>query len=223
MKEQRAAILLGATGLVGGYVLQHLLAEERYQRVKVFLRKKMDATHPKLEQHVINFDDPQSWSALVNGNDVFCCLGTTIRRAGTQEAFRKVDLEYPLSFGKAAIANGVEQYLLISSIGADAKSTNFYLRTKGEVEQLLRDLGFSSLVVLRPSMLLGPRSEFRLGELAGKFFMRLFFFLFIGTLKKYRAIHATAVAAAMVKLALGNNKGFKIVQSDEIQRIADEV
>jgi uncharacterized protein YbjT (DUF2867 family) len=222
MKEQRTAILIGATGLIGSYVLQNLLAEERYQRVKVFGRKKMDVSHPKLEQHIIDFDNPQSWSALINGDDVFCCLGTTIRTAGSQEAFRKVDLEYPLSFGKAAAANGVSQYLLISSLGADDKSSNFYLRTKGEIEHLLQELKFSSFIALRPSMLLGPRKEFRAGELVGKFFMRVFFFLFLGTLKKYRAIHAATVAKAMVRLALSGSTGYRVFQSDEIQRLADE-
>jgi uncharacterized protein YbjT (DUF2867 family) len=213
---QRTAILIGATGLIGGFVLQHLLADHNYSRVKVFLRKKMDVTHGKLEQHIIDFNDPASYSALVNGDDLFCCLGTTIRTAGSQDAFRKVDFQYPLDFGKAAIANGVGQYLLVSSLGADAKSSNFYLRTKGEIEHALRDLRFPSFLVFRPSMLLGPRQQFRAGELVGKFLMKTFFFIFLGTLKKYRAIHAQTVAKAMVKCALEKSSGFRTFESDEI-------
>ena len=221
MKDQRTAILLGATGLIGGYVLQNLLAEERYVRVKAFVRKKMDIEHARLEQHIIDFDQPQTWRSLVNGDDLFCCLGTTIRNAGSQDAFTKVDHDYPLEFAKAAVANGVGKFLLISSLGADAASSNFYLRTKGLVEQHIQELKFPSFIVLRPSMLLGPRKEFRAGELVGKFFMQVFFFLFLGTLKKYRAIHAAAVAKAMVMLGLEKSSGLRVIASDEIQRIAD--
>lgn len=220
MKDSRTAILIGATGLIGGFVLQQLLADERYRNVKVLVRKRMSLTHRKMEQHIISFDHPEEYKALVKGDDLFCCLGTTIRIAGSKEAFHKVDFTYPVTFGKIAAANGVKQYLVVSSVGANARSSNFYLRVKGEVEEALQEFRFHSLVILRPSMLLGPRKEFRLGELIGRFFMQLFFFFFIGTLRKYRAIQAQTVAKGMVNLAVKDLEGVHVFESDAIEREA---
>ena len=220
MKESKTAILIGATGLIGSFVLHLLLAEERYSKVKIFVRKKMNVTHSKLEQHVIDFDKPETYEELVKGDDLFCCLGTTMRTAGSKDAFYKVDFTYPVEFGKIAVKNGVKQYLLISSIGANARSSN-YLKVKGEVEEALEKLNFDSLIILRPSMLLGPRKEFRFGEMIGKLIMTVFFFLFIGTLKKYRGIKAENVAKAMVSIAGRNMKSVHVFESDAIQREAD--
>jgi uncharacterized protein YbjT (DUF2867 family) len=221
MSETRMAVLIGATGLIGSFVLQLLLAEKRYSRVKIFVRKPMDLTHSKLEQYIIDFDQPGTYRDLVKGDDLFCCLGTTMRTAGSKEAFYKVDHTYPVAFGKLGYENGIKQYLLVSSLGANSRSSNFYLKVKGETEDELQKTGFRSLIILRPSMLLGPRKEFRLGELIGKFFMQMFFFLFIGTLKKYRAIQAQDVAKAMVRLAGKKSEGVRVFESDAIVREAE--
>lgn len=220
MKDNRTALLIGATGLIGKFVLQQLLADEHYRKVKIFVRRPMDITHRKLEQHIINFDNPEEYKDIVKGDDLFCCLGTTMRIAGSRDAFQKVDYTYPVTFGKIAAANGIRQFLLISSLGANPMSSNFYLRVKGGVEEALQKFNFHALIILRPSMLLGPRKEFRLGELIGKFLMQLFFFLFIGTLRKYRPIHAQTVAKGMVNLALKDLDGVNVFESDAIAREA---
>jgi uncharacterized protein YbjT (DUF2867 family) len=143
-----------------------------------------------------------------------------LKKAGSQEAFAKVDLEYPLSIAKIAKENGAKHFLLMSSLGANAASGNFYLKTKGTLENNLRDLHFDSLSIFRPSILLGPRNEFRLGEKIGIFFMRLFSFLLLGSLKKYRPIHVKQVAHAMAKAGQdGEKKGMRVWESDGIKNI----
>lgn len=218
MSSTRTALVIGSTGLIGGFAVAGLLASSRYSHVKVFVRRRLDIEHHKLEQHLVDFDKPEDYAHLVKGDDLFCCIGTTMKNAGSKEAFYKVDHTYAVSFAKMAARNGVSQLLLISSLGAASRSSNFYLKVKGEVEDAVKELGFSSLVIFRPSMLLGPRREFRLGEMIGKIFMRAFFIFFIGTLRKYRAIHAETVALAMVQVALSGNKGVMVLESDEIER-----
>jgi uncharacterized protein YbjT (DUF2867 family) len=215
----KTAIVLGSTGLIGGYVLALLLNDNAFDKVKVFVRKPLSINHPKLEQHIINFNDSGSFEKLVTGDVIFCCLGTTIKTAGSQDAFKKVDYEYPLEFAKAGKQNGVNQYLIISSIGATTDTSNFYLKTKGEIETAIKNLNFDSFVILRPSMLLGDRKEIRFGEIIGKVVMQAISFLFIGSLKKYKAIQATTVAQAMVKQSKTAPKGVIVLLSDKIQTI----
>lgn len=210
MTNNRTAILLGAGGLTGGYCLQYLLGSDSYDRVKIIVRKSLNIQHPKLETIIVNFDKPETYTDHLSGSDIFCCLGTTIRKAGSQEAFKKVDHDYPLQLAKIARQNGVNQFILMSSLGANAGSSNFYMKTKGELELALEKLEFNSLIIVRPSMLLGSRKEFRLGELIGQFFMLLFYPLFLGTFKKYRPIHAKKVAQKMVQLSLQNLHGTRI-------------
>lgn len=213
------AIVLGASGLVGNEVLQTLLNNADFNLIKIFIRKPLSIEHPKLEQHIINFDVIKNYSGSITGDVVFCCLGTTIKTAGSKEAFRKVDYAYPLAFANIAKQNEVKKFILISSLGADKNSSNFYLRVKGEVEEALKQLEFKSLITLRPSMLLGDRKEFRLGESIGKVMIKGLGFLFIGGLKKYKAIEAAVVAKAMVKLSQSELPGFNIFESDRLQEI----
>lgn len=131
-ENNKTAILLGASGLVGGFLLDMLLDCGTYNHVLIFVRKPLGKEHPILTEYVIDFDDPQSYKDLVKGDDLFCCLGTTIKKAGSQAAFRKVDYEYPITFAEIAKENGIKQYLIITAIGANAQSSVFYTRTKGE-------------------------------------------------------------------------------------------
>ena len=216
---KKTALLLGSTGLIGGHVLELLLADEAFEKVVSFARKPLPIKHPKLEQRVVDFDNPQSYEQFVKGDVIFCCLGTTIKTAGSQAAFKKVDYEYPLEFAKAAKQNGVSHYLIISSIGATTNTSNFYLKTKGEIESELTKLNFQSLTILRPSMLLGNRKEFRMGEAIGKVVMTLLSFLFVGPLKKYKAIHAKVVANAMLIAFKEAGWGVNILSSDKIQKM----
>ncbi|MCE9540736.1 MAG: NAD(P)H-binding protein [Bacteroidetes bacterium] len=239
----RTAIILGASGLVGTEVVKQLLADKgvskgdtqssstsefnapkgldsSFEKIKIFVRKPIAITHPNLQQIITDFDTIENYSDSIKGDVVFCCMGTTIATAGSKDAFIKVDYIYPLEFAKIAKKNGVENFILISSIGADKTASNFYLKVKGDIELALEKLKFESLIIVRPSMLLGDRKESRFAESAGKVFMKLFSFAFIGQLKKYRAIEASAVAKAMIHLTKIKIKGSKIFQSDELQQIA---
>lgn len=182
----KTAIIIGASGLVGNELLHLLLADNHFEKVKIFVRKPLAINHPKLEQHAIDFDLIYKSTNLVKGDIVFCCLGTTIKTAGSKEEFKKVDYAYPFAFAKIAKQNGIEKFLIISSLGADKSASNFYLKVKGDIENALEQLKFKSLVILRPSMLLGNRTEFRLGETIGKVVMKAISFLFVGNLKNVK-------------------------------------
>jgi len=208
----KTALLAGATGLVGGHLLEQLLDDPRYGTVVALVRRPLERQHPKLRQEIIDFDQPDP--AQITGDDLFCALGTTLRKAGSQEAQYRIDCTYPYTIGKVAKANGVRQYLLVSSLGADAQSSNFYLKTKGDLEEKLRALDFETFVSARPSILLGARSEFRFGERIGIVLAQALAFLIP---KKYRGIHASAVATALIHLANTGLKGTNIVESNQLQ------
>jgi len=218
----KTALIIGSTGLIGAQLLELLLESTVYEKVIVFVKRDSGIQHPKLTQHIIAFDKPKSYKELVIGDDFFCTIGTTIKNAKSQDAFRKVDFEYPKAFATIALQNDVKQFFLISSLDALSSSTNFYLKTKGEIEDFLKNCSFESTIILRPSLLLGKRKEFRLGEIIGAFFMKTFSFLFIGNLKKYKAIESKDVAKAMFNIAQQNYKGFHIIESDSIQEIANK-
>ena len=217
----KTALVIGSSGLIGSHLLNLLLESSHYDKVVTFVKRDTGIKHPKLTQHIIDFDKPETYKELVVGDDLFCTIGTTIKKAGSQNAFRKVDFEYPSKFAAFALLNKVKHYLIISSLGADAKSGNFYLKTKGEIQDFLKDCNFESVSVLQPSLLLGNRTEFRLGEKVGAFFMKTLSFLFFGNLKKYKPIEGKTVAKALLKIAQTNNKGFKIYESDVIQEIGN--
>ena len=218
----KTAIIIGSTGLIGSYLLNLILDSNDYQNVITFVKRDTGIKHKKLTQHIIDFDKPETYKELVVGDDLFCTIGTTIKKAGSKEAFRKVDFEYPKQFATFALQNKVKQFLIISSLGADANSGPFYLKTKGEIQDFLKKSNFESIAVLQPSLLLGNRTEFRLGEKIGAFFMKTLSFLFFGNLKKYKAIQSEAVAKAMLVIAQKNNSGFKIYESDVIQEMANK-
>ena len=144
----KTAILFGGSGLVGGFCLELLLESPIYAKVLSFGRKKLNKEHEKLEQIEIDFEKLSQYQKLIQGNDLFCALGTTIKKAGSQEAFRKVDLEYPAEIAKIAVKNGVSQFILVSSAGADSKSNNFYTKVKGELEDIIRELPFWGIHIL---------------------------------------------------------------------------
>ena len=212
----KTAIIIGATGLTGQALLSQLLQDDYFNHVIVFVRKKIDITHSKLTQQCIDFNVLDSYKDLIKGDVVFCCMGTTIKTAGSQEAFKKVDFIYPTEFAKIAKQNTINTFCLQSSLGADSKSTNFYLKTKGETEDFIRQLGFGSFATFRPSMLLGNRTEFRLGEKIGKVVMQALSFVFIGKLKRYKAIHVNQVAGAMIKYSKSGKVGNVIIENEEM-------
>lgn len=208
----KTALLLGASGLVGSHLLQQLLGDARYETVVALVRRPLDLHHPKLRQEIIDFDHPDP--EKIKGDDLYCALGTTLRKAGSKEAQYRIDCIYPYEIGRIGRQNGVQQYLLVSSVGADAKSSNFYLRTKGELEEKLMALDFKTFVAARPSFLLGERNEFRLGEKIGIVLAQTFAFLIP---KKYRGIQASQVATALIELANRDLGGVHLIESDQLQ------
>lgn len=219
--KPKAALLVGASGLVGGHCLQFLLKEPSYARVTVLVRKALNINHEKLIQHIIDFDEVTTLGKLFAVDDVFCCLGTTIRKAGTQEAFRKVDFDYPIKIAALTQHCGANKFLLVSSLGADPHSRIFYNRVKGELEEAIQKISFKAFHVFRPSLLLGDRKEIRTGKKIGAFAMMALKNVMIGRLKKYRAVQARDVAKVMVGAAQMNLTGMNIFESERIQEIAD--
>lgn len=216
----RAAVVLGATGMVGGYCLELLLADPAYGRVVTLGRRASGRTHPRLDEKVGDLDGLiDAERDAFAGADVFCCLGTTIRAAGSQDAFRRVDHDLPAHAARVASAAGARHFLLVTATGADPKSFFFYNRVKGEVERDVAAFPFQGVAILRPSLLLGERAERRPGEALGQRLAPLLNPVLRGPLRKMRAIHASTVAAAMVRLAKEGVRGTRIVKSDQIERL----
>jgi uncharacterized protein YbjT (DUF2867 family) len=210
----KTAIVIGATGLVGSTLVKQILHNSAYSKVVLLLRKPLNINHPKLIQEVIDFDKLDA--SKIVGDDLFCAMGTTLAKAGSKEVQYKIDCTYPYEIGKIAQANGVKQYILVSSVEANFDSSNFYLRTKGDLEKKIELLGFQNFVSLRPSMLLGDREESRLGEKIGKVLSNMLSPLLFGSLRKYHGIEASDVAKAMQHFANQGLSGVKYVEYDEI-------
>jgi uncharacterized protein YbjT (DUF2867 family) len=217
--NSKSALLLGASGLVGGFCLQTLLSEPSYTRIVLLNRRELPLEpRPRLEQRIVNFEN-LTRADLSGADDIFCALGTTIRNAGSQEAFRRVDLEYPLAAAQRARAAGAGQFVLCSSVGANAKAGNFYLRVKGELEEGISELGFSAFHIFRPSLLLGHRAEVRPGERLMTIVAPAFNLIMMGGLKHYRAIAPSTVGQAMVAAAKSEKSGTLVYEYDEIARL----
>ncbi|MBT4337171.1 MAG: NAD(P)H-binding protein [Bacteroidetes bacterium] len=213
--SSNTAIVFGSTGLVGTELLNLLIDDNYWTKAEVFLRQALPITSPKIIQHVTNFDQIDKYAHLIKGDVIFICLGTTIKTAGSQDAFRYVDYELPVKVATLAHENGVKRLVLISSLGANSNSSNFYLRTKGEVEEKIKTIGFSHYYFLRPSLLLGSRREKRFGEKLGKVFMQTFKIALRGKLRKYRGVQASDVAKAMnIVIQKGLNEN--IIESEKI-------
>jgi uncharacterized protein YbjT (DUF2867 family) len=219
---QRTALVAGASGLVGGHCIELLLHDGSYSRVVALVRRPLGIKHEKLSEVVVDFEQLDGRRDEMRATDVFCCLGTTIKQAGSKEAFNRVDHDYPVSVAKAALENGAKQFLLVTSIGADPKSSVFYSRTKGKVEEDISLLNFEGTQIFRPSMLLGERKEPRTGERIAAGISKLMPFIFAGPLHRYRPIEARTVAAAMIKVAKEGRQGVNVFESEEIQRIGSE-
>lgn len=215
--EQKTAIIFGATGLVGNELLKLLVADNRYLRIKVFGRRHPGVIDDKILSRVVDVTDVKSYSSEITGDELYICLGSTIKKAGSVEAMERADRDIPAEIARAGRDNGVKSIAVVSSIGADSGSRNYYLRIKGEMETEIAGNGYERTVIVRPSMLLGKRDEFRFGEEAGKVVMKALRFLFIGKLRKYRGIEASDVAKGMIRLLNTNPKPERIVfESDEL-------
>jgi uncharacterized protein YbjT (DUF2867 family) len=209
----RTALVAGATGLVGSHLLQILLEQPTWAQVVTVGRRAAPQRHPKLEQRIVDLGaldaiDPP------HADDVFCCLGTTIKQAGSQDAFRRVDHDYVVALARAGLRVGATQFLLISAIGADPESRVFYSRVKGEAEAAVRALPYRAVQIFRPGLLLGKRSEFRLGERIAMVSVPLLHPFLLGGLRRYRSILAADVARAMVRIAREAPRGPNVWEYD---------
>jgi len=217
--EERAALVLGATGLVGGALLNQVLDSSGFSPVTALLRRASGRSHPRLHERITDFTNLEAINSLPF-TTVFCALGTTIKVAGSQAAFRRVDYELPLRLARWARVRGASHFLLVSSVGADPKSPNAYLRVKGELERDLAALDYPAVDIFQPSVLLGPRTGFRPAEWISKVALQAVPFLLAGTLRKYRAIRALDVAAAMVAASQSPEPGCRRHHYDEILNLA---
>lgn len=210
----KTALIAGSTGLIGNQLLQLLLNDNYYDVVKAVTRSPLGISHPKLENIVLDFDRMTEYHDKLKADDVFCCLGTTIKKVKTKEKFRKVDFDYPVELAKLTKAKGAEQYLLVSALGADKKSNIFYNQVKGEVEEAISEIIFRSYHIFRPSLLMGDRKESRSGEDAGKIFFKYLGFL---VPDKYKGIDSNKVARAMYTIARQRLQGQHIHESKILQ------
>lgn len=195
-------------------MLQLLLADDHWSSVVALGRREAPFRHGKLAQRIIDLGELETLLDLPKANDVFCCLGTTIKQAGSQEAFRRVDHDYVVALARAGLQSGATQLLLVSAVGADPQSRVFYSRVKGETEAAVRELPYRAIQIFRPSLLLGERSEFRLGERLMMPFTPLLSLVLVARMRRYRPIRARAVAEAMVAVAKEAPRGPNVFEYD---------
>ncbi len=212
----QSSLIIGATGFVGSYLVQEILNSPTFDSVTALVRKPTFTTHPKLKEIVFDFRDETAIESLEPVNHIFCCLGTTIKTAGSKEAFRFVDYELPLRFANWAESTHAESFSIVTAIGANSDSSIFYNQVKGNVEDEIKTLNIPTIQIFQPSLIMGPRKEFRLGELIGKGIMVILNPLMIGPGKKYRGIHAQTIAKGMVHHLEKSNPGITIFESDKI-------
>lgn len=214
------AIIAGASGLIGSNLLQILLNESSYDEVIILVRKATGINDKKLTEIVLDFDKLDDYKTEIKGHALFCCLGTTNNKTPDKALYRKIDHDYPVMLAKLAYANNIEEYHLVSSLGANSKSSAFYTRLKGETEDDIKAIGLKTVHIYQPSFLKGDRKEFRFFE---KILVGLSYLvdpLLIGSLKKYRSIPAKTVAMAMYKQSINKTEGVFIHHSDNIKEIA---
>lgn len=213
------ATLVGATGLIGSYLLQELLNDTYFDTVRILIRRPVDITHPKLEKKIVDFNDSDSLLVALSNSDVlFCAIGSTMKNVkGDKEAYRKIDFEIPVKLARFCKMTGCEKFILVSSAGANSQSRNFYQRLKGETDEAVKGSGLKTIHIMRPSLLLGERKEFRLGENIGKAIMTSLSFLIP---EKYKAIQGRDVAKVMLALAKKNDEGILVHENTEIRNLS---
>ncbi|MEZ5103298.1 MAG: NAD(P)H-binding protein [Draconibacterium sp.] len=213
------ANVIGATGLVGKLLVQQLLENENFDKVRIFVRRDSGLKHSKLEQHIVDFSDENTWSKFLTGDVLFSALGTTLKQAGGKEKQYEIDVVFNRNFAKKAKENGIENYVLVSSIGANSKSKIFYLHIKGKLDDAVAEMNFKNLVILRPSSLTGDRDGKRMAE---KISVPVMNFVTKFMVKNYRPIHGKTVAKAMINSAINPERDKVIWEGKEIFELAGE-
>ena len=220
MTSKKIALIVGATGLVGKQVLNELLDNTYYEEIILLVRRSSQIKDSRIKEVIIDFDELESHAAEISANDYYCCIGTTMKAAKSKEAFYKIDHEYPMTLGKIALSDpNFEQYLLVSSLGANADSAIFYNRVKGELEDALKALGLKRLHIFQPSLLIGKRSDFRFFEELAKFCSSILSFFVIGSSKRLWAIEGHEVSKSMFLIAKENKDENLILRTAEMQKI----
>lgn len=215
---KKTAIILGATGLTGGILLEKLLEDSSFEKIRLFSRSSINNNSPKIEEHLIDMFQLEKHSEAFKADVVFCCIGTTKAKTPNKETYKKIDYGIPVTAAKLAKQNGINTFIAISAMGADANSSIFYNKIKGEMQRDVLQENIENTYVLQPSLIVGERNENRLGEKVATFFMKTFSFLIP---KKYKMIKAETIAEAMQFLS---KKGYseKIIPSEKIQKIASQ-
>lgn len=223
--EEQTAVVIGATGLIGGYLVNELLNDEQFSIIRILVRKQLPIEHPKLQQQVIDFTNITDYkNKFGNGDVIFCCIGTTMKKVkGDKNAYTKIDHDIPAKAAEIGIAEGYKKFVIISSVGANANSSNFYLQLKGKTEDAIKQFPFESIYIVRPSMLLGKRKESRPVEKVGQILMKTFSFLLIGVIKKYQPVKASDVAKAMVAATKKEQPGIHILEYNEIKKLLTSI
>lgn len=220
--NELTAVVIGATGLTGNLLVQELLKDGAFKTVRVIVRKPVKIIHPKLEQAIVNFDDITDYTdKFGEGDMIFCCIGTTKKNVKNDKiVYEKIDFDIPVNAAKIGISKKYKKYLIISAIGANENSANFYLKLKGKTENALKQFPFESISIFHPSILIGERKEFRLGEKIIQLIAEIFSFLFFGFLGKYHSIDAKNVAKAMVAQSKINEPGIHTFEYAEMMSLA---
>lgn len=211
------ANIVGATGLVGTQLVRQLLKDERFEKVRIFVRRDAGINHPKLEQQIVDFREILTWEKVLTGDVLFSALGTTLKQAGGKKNQYEVDFQFNLDFAKKAKENGIENYILVSSVGANSKSKIFYARIKGELDEAVEKIGFKNLAILRPSSLSGERNQRRIAE---EITVPVARFITKFILKKYRPIEGKTVAKAMINAVLKPDPEKTIWEGGEVFELA---
>lgn len=221
---QQTAVVLGATGMVGNLLTQRLLKDPAFAKVRALVRRPLDFQHPRLEVEVLDLDDTHAiYSQLGTGDCIFSCIGTTQKAVnGNNNLYRKIDHDIPVNVAKLGRTAGFRTFLLVSSVGANERATNFYLKLKGEVERDIEAIGFTNTCIFRPAMILGERKEKRLGEGLLQSVMNTLSKIFIGPLQKFKAIEAADIAKAMIAAARNANAGTRVYQYDEMMHLCNQ-
>lgn len=213
----KTALVAGGTGLVGRHLVDLLLETKEFAEIFVLVRKGSTHQFKGVSILEVDYDHLSDYKNQLHADAVFCCLGTTMKKAGSKEQFRRVDFTYPYELAMFSLENGSQQFNIITASGANADSVFYYNKIKGEVENAISKLGFQNINIFRPSLLLGQREEQRMGEKVGASVAKIINPLLAGGFKKYRAIQAETVARAMVNVSLENRKGLQILPSDVLQ------